>query len=341
MLKKEIHNFESLNFIVGKFDENIKHIMEILEVEISLKDGAFSIDGEKADIAKRVLDTLESLYENTKEIDFNSIDYIIELANNHKENEALNLRDKPIAYTADGKSLYPKTLGQKFYIESIMKNDIVFGTGPAGTGKTYLAVALAAHSLRNKQFERIILTRPAVEAGENLGFLPGDLQEKVDPYLRPIYDALFEILGGEKYTKYIEKKIIEIAPLAYMRGRTLDNSFIVLEEAQNTTPEQMKMFLTRLGYSSKMVITGDLTQTDLQNGKISGLHHAIKILKHTKGIGIVEMQKVDIVRHPLVRKVIEAYEDFDERERIRKEEKKKEKEKEKEAHSLEGDSKDE
>lgn len=312
MIKNEISDVDILNMVVGDLDKNINHLMEKLGTKIKILDNSIEVSGENEDLASRVLATMAKFIEaSKKEVSINEIDYIINLAKDHREAEVLDLRAKQIAYTADGKSLYPKTLGQKLYIDSIMENDIVFGTGPAGTGKTYLAVALAAHSLRNKQFERIILTRPAVEAGESLGFLPGDLQEKVDPYLRPIYDALFEILGAEKYTKYIEKGIIEIAPLAYMRGRTLDRSFIVLDEAQNTTPEQMKMFLTRLGYSSKMVITGDLTQTDLPRGKKSGLMHAINILKNTKGIGMVELQKVDIVRHPLVRRVIEAYENDD------------------------------
>ena len=312
MIKNEISDVDILNMVVGDLDKNINHLMERLGTKIKILDNSIEVSGENEDLAARVLKTMVKFIEaSKKEVSINEIDYIINLARDHREAEVLDLHAKQIAYTADGKSLYPKTLGQKLYIDSIMENDIVFGTGPAGTGKTYLAVALAAHSLRNKQFERIILTRPAVEAGESLGFLPGDLQEKVDPYLRPIYDALFEILGAEKYTKYIEKGIIEIAPLAYMRGRTLDRSFIVLDEAQNTTPEQMKMFLTRLGYSSKMVITGDLTQTDLPRGKKSGLMHAINILKNTKGIGMVELQKVDIVRHPLVRRVIEAYENDD------------------------------
>ncbi|MFR1323737.1 MAG: PhoH family protein [Ezakiella massiliensis] len=312
MIKNEISDVDILNMVVGDLDKNINHLMERLGTKIKIVDNSIEVNGENEDLAARVLETMAKFIETSKkEVSINEIDYIINLARDHREPEVLDLHAKQIAYTADGKSLYPKTLGQKLYIDSIMENDIVFGTGPAGTGKTYLAVALAAHSLRNKQFERIILTRPAVEAGESLGFLPGDLQEKVDPYLRPIYDALFEILGAEKYTKYIEKGIIEIAPLAYMRGRTLDRSFIVLDEAQNTTPEQMKMFLTRLGYSSKMVITGDLTQTDLPRGKKSGLMHAINILKNTKGIGMVELQKVDIVRHPLVRRVIEAYENDD------------------------------
>lgn len=311
--------------IVGQLDQNINLIMEKLDVKISISDDTFKIDGENSEIAKNVLMVLSKKSKNG-DVDLNDISYIIDLARDHRENEVLNLNDKPIAFTANGRSLFPKTIGQKRYIESINNNDIVFGTGPAGTGKTYLAIALACQAFRNKQFERIILTRPAVEAGESLGFLPGDLKEKVDPYLRPVYDALFEIIGGEQYQKYIEKGLIEIAPLAYMRGRTLDKSFIILDEAQNTTPEQMKMFLTRLGYSSKMVITGDLTQTDLPSGKMSGLKNAIGLLRHTKGIGIEELQKVDIVRHPLVRKVIEVYEQEALRlEKIR-EEKKKEKE---------------
>lgn len=311
--------------IVGQLDQNINLIMEKLDVKISISDDTFKIDGENSEIAKNVLMVLSKKSKNG-DVDLNDISYIIDLAREHRENEVLNLNDKPIAFTANGRSLFPKTIGQKRYIESINNNDIVFGTGPAGTGKTYLAIALACQAFRNKQFERIILTRPAVEAGESLGFLPGDLKEKVDPYLRPVYDALFEIIGGEQYQKYIEKGLIEIAPLAYMRGRTLDKSFIILDEAQNTTPEQMKMFLTRLGYSSKMVITGDLTQTDLPRGKMSGLKNAIGLLRQTKGIGIEELQKVDIVRHPLVRKVIEVYEQEALRlEKIR-EEKKKEKE---------------
>lgn len=311
--------------IVGQLDQNINLIMEKLDVKISISDDTFKISGENSEIAKNVLMVL-SKKSKSGDVDLNDISYIIDLAREHRENEVLNLNDKPITFTANGRSLFPKTIGQKRYIESINNNDIVFGTGPAGTGKTYLAIALACQAFRNKQFERIILTRPAVEAGESLGFLPGDLKEKVDPYLRPVYDALFEIIGGEQYQKYIEKGLIEIAPLAYMRGRTLDKSFIILDEAQNTTPEQMKMFLTRLGYSSKMVITGDLTQTDLPRGKMSGLKNAIELLRHTKGIGIEELQKVDIVRHPLVRKVIEVYEQEALRlEKIR-EEKKKEKE---------------
>lgn len=307
MAELVVKNLDSIKNIVGQLDKNINFIMEKLGVDIKLLDNIFKINGDNSEIAKNVLRILSETSKHDT-VDLNDLNYIISLALEHREDEVLNLKENSIAFTAAGRSLFPKTIGQKRYVESILNNDIVFGTGPAGTGKTYLAVALACQAFRNKQYERIILTRPAVEAGESLGFLPGDLQEKVDPYLRPVYDALFEIIGGEKYLKYIEKGLIEIAPLAYMRGRTLDKSFIVLDEAQNTTPEQMKMFLTRLGYSSKMVITGDLTQTDLPRGKMSGLKNAIQILRNTKGIGIEELQKVDIVRHPLVRKVIEAYE---------------------------------
>lgn len=307
MAELVIKNLDLIKNIVGQLDQNINYIMDKLDVNIKLMDNTFKISGDNSEIAKNVLRILSETSKHDA-VDLNDLNYIISLAMEHREDEVLNLKENSIAFTAAGRSLFPKTIGQKRYVESILNNDIVFGTGPAGTGKTYLAVALACQAFRNKQYERIILTRPAVEAGESLGFLPGDLQEKVDPYLRPVYDALFEIIGGEKYLKYMEKGLIEIAPLAYMRGRTLDKSFIVLDEAQNTTPEQMKMFLTRLGYSSKMVITGDLTQTDLPRGKMSGLKNAIHILRNTKGIGIEELQKVDIVRHPLVRKVIEAYE---------------------------------
>ena len=221
------------------------------------------------------------------------------------------LLNEVVCITASGKSIKPKTLGQKRYLDAIKKSDIVFGIGPAGTGKTYLAMAMAVQAFKNKQVNRIILTRPAVEAGESLGFLPGDLQEKVDPYLRPMYDALFDILGYENYLRYMEKGLIEVAPLAYMRGRTLDSSYVILDEAQNTTNEQMKMFLTRLGYGSKAIVTGDITQIDLPRGKESGLKTVAKILQDVEGIDIVYLSKYDIVRHPLVQRVIEAYERYE------------------------------
>lgn len=234
--------------------------------------------------------------------------YCIELAKQGNVSEVENVLSGVITVTPKGKQIKYKTLGQKEYVDSIYKNEVVFGVGPAGTGKTYLAVATAVSAFRKKEVEKIILTRPAVEAGESLGFLPGDLQSKVDPYLRPLYDALQEMFGLESYQKLIEKGVIEIAPLAYMRGRTLNNSFIILDEAQNTTKEQMKMFLTRMGEGSRMVITGDVTQIDLPSGKKSGLIHATEILKNVKGIGIVKLTALDVVRHPLVMKIIKAYE---------------------------------
>lgn len=322
MLEFEVKDLATLKKIVGQLDINLKHIEERLDVKLKLDGESIKIEGEKADIAKNVLTTIERATKSS-ELDLNDLDYIIVLAKEHRENELIDLHEKPIAFTSSGRSLFPKTIGQKRYVDSISKNDIVFGTGPAGTGKTYIAIALACNAFRNKQFEKIILTRPAVEAGENLGFLPGDLQEKIDPYLRPVYDALYEILGAEKFQKCLEKGQIEIAPLAYMRGRTLDRSFIVLDEAQNTTHEQMKMFLTRLGYSSKMVITGDLTQTDLPHGKESGLKNAINLLRGVKGIGIEELKAVDIVRHPLVKKIIEKYDQEKKNEQLRYEQRKK------------------
>lgn len=324
MLEFEVKDLATLKKIVGQLDINLKHIEEKLDVTLKLDGESIKIEGQKADIAKNVLTTIEKTTK-TSELDLNDLDYIIVLAKEHRENELIDLHEKPIAFTSAGRSLFPKTIEQKRYVDSISKNDIVFGTGPAGTGKTYIAIALACNAFRNKQFEKIILTRPAVEAGENLGFLPGDLQEKIDPYLRPVYDALYEILGAEKFQKCLEKGQIEIAPLAYMRGRTLDKSFIVLDEAQNTTHEQMKMFLTRLGYSSKMVITGDLTQTDLPHGKESGLKKAIHLLRGVKGIGIEELKAVDIVRHPLVKKIIEKYDQDKKNEQLRYEQRKKDK----------------
>ena len=239
------------------------------------------------------------------------LSYAMQLVYEGNEDKIQELLDDIICVTAQGKSIRPKTLGQKKYIDSIRKNDIVFGIGPAGTGKTYLAMATAVNAFKNGEVNRIVLTRPAVEAGESLGFLPGDLQEKVDPYLRPIYDALFDILGFETYGKFVEKGLIEVAPLAYMRGRTLDSAYVILDEAQNTTNEQMKMFLTRLGFGSKAIITGDITQIDLPKGKSSGLKIASKILTDIKGLEFVYLGKNDIVRHPLVQKIISAYEKFD------------------------------
>lgn len=237
--------------------------------------------------------------------------YAIQLVLEGQEDTLKELLNQTICITTAGKAIKPKTIGQKMYVNSIKANDIVFGIGPAGTGKTYLAMAMAITSFKNKEVNRIILTRPAVEAGESLGFLPGDLQEKVDPYLRPLYDSLYDILGAETYAKYMERGLIEVAPLAYMRGRTLDSSFVILDEAQNTTSEQMKMFLTRLGFGSKAIITGDITQIDLPKGKNSGLKQVTEILKDIKGIDFIYLTKKDVIRHQLVQKIIEAYDIYE------------------------------
>ena len=256
---------------------------------------------------------IENTINTEKELTNQRLDYIIEMSKKGKLYNMDKILDKTICMNAKGKAIKPKTLGQKMYIEKIYNNDIVFGIGPAGTGKTYLAMATAVKAFRNNEVDRIILTRPAVEAGENLGFLPGDLQEKIDPYLRPLYDALFDIFGYENYLKLVDRGLIEVAPLAYMRGRTLENAYIILDEAQNTTNEQMKMFLTRLGYGSKAIITGDITQVDLPRGKSSGLAQASKILKNVKGLDFMYFTSSDIVRHPLVQRIIDAYEDYDEK----------------------------
>jgi phosphate starvation-inducible PhoH-like protein len=258
--------------------------------------------------AESLFDVLLRLIRSAYQLSERDIIYAIQLAKQGLVDELVELYEEEITTNLKGKPVRVKTLGQRHYVTAIQKNDIVFGIGPAGTGKTYLAVVLATVALKKGLIKRIVLTRPAVEAGENLGFLPGDLQEKVDPYLRPLYDALHDILGVDHVSRYLERGIIEIAPLAYMRGRTLDDSFVILDEAQNTTPEQMKMFLTRLGFGSKMVVTGDITQIDLPKGKKSGLIEAERMLNPVKGLSFIYMQKADVVRHPLVRRIIEAYE---------------------------------
>lgn len=296
--------------ISGKLDENIDIIKEKLDIEIYIGDGKIKIRGksENVDKAEILFLNLMDIIDIQKTLSKQELNYTIELLLEGNRESIKSLLSEIICISATGKSLKPKTLGQKKYVDAIKNNDIVFGIGPAGTGKTYLAMAMAVQAFKNKEVNRIILTRPAVEAGESLGFLPGDLQEKVDPYLRPLYDAMFDILGYENYVRYIEKGLIEVAPLAYMRGRTLDSSYVILDEAQNTTNEQMKMFLTRIGYGSKAIITGDITQVDLPRGKESGLKTVSKILKGIKGIEIINMKKIDIVRHPLVQKIIDAYE---------------------------------
>lgn len=302
-----------ISSLFGSFDSNIKKIEAEYNVTIINRGDDIDIIGQSKDIEKaiNVINSLIKLIESGESIDTQRINYIITEVNENNTDEVDKLKDDIICMTINGRALKPKTLGQKYYIDSIRNNTVVFGVGPAGTGKTYLAMAMAITAFKNGDVNRIILTRPAIEAGENLGFLPGDLQDKVDPYLRPLYDALYEIMGAETFLKNMEKGAIEVAPLAYMRGRTLDNSFIVLDEAQNTTPEQMKMFLTRLGYSSKAVITGDITQIDLPRGKKSGLIEAVKILENIEGIKICNLTNKDVVRHPLVQKIISAYEAFE------------------------------
>ncbi len=315
--KKEKEIYIEDDFVItelfGRFDENIKIIEEEFPVEIVLRDGKLAIIGDEHTIqlVKKLIYKLIEIINTQKRLTKQALRYTIQLILKGQEEMLGDILNEIICITASGKSIKPKTVGQKLYIDSIRNNDIVFGIGPAGTGKTYLAMAMAVNAFKNKEVNRIILTRPAVEAGESLGFLPGDLKEKVDPYLRPVYDALFDILGAETYLKLVEKGLIEVAPLAYMRGRTLDSSYVILDEAQNTTNEQMKMFLTRLGFGSKAIITGDITQIDLAKGKSSGLITVSKILKNIPGIDFVYLTKEDIVRHPLVQKIIEAYDKFE------------------------------
>ncbi len=308
---------DSLSSVFGAFDENIEIIEKECLVRIVSRDGIVSVTGEKESV-EHAVNTLQSLFEIAKTrgiIDTQTVKYIISLSSCQSVDDVARALDECICITSSGRPIKPKTISQKKYVECINKNVVSFGVGPAGTGKTYLAVALAVTALKNKQLQKIILTRPAVEAGESLGFLPGDLQNKVDPYLRPLYDALFDMLGADTFGRYMEKGIIEIAPLAYMRGRTLENSFIILDEAQNTTIEQMKMFLTRFGFNSKIVVTGDVTQVDLPHGKTSGLIHALKILSDVDMIGIHTFDKRDIVRHALVQKIVNAYENAQRKDR--------------------------
>ncbi|MGO1470452.1 MAG: PhoH family protein [Tissierella sp.] len=305
-----IENNNIVNEIFGRLDENVNIIKEKLNINILLRDGKVKLIGESENInlGEKLIYDLIDIIKSQKRLNKHDLLYSINLVLNGEEGRISELLNEIIMVTASGKTLKPKTLGQKRYLNAIKKKDIVFGVGPAGTGKTYLAMAMAIRAFKNKKVDRIILTRPAVEAGESLGFLPGDLQEKVDPYLRPVYDALFDIMGADHYLKYLEKGLIEVAPLAYMRGRTLDNSYVILDEAQNTTNEQMKMFLTRIGFGSKAIITGDITQIDLPRGKESGLKNAAHVLKDIEGIDIVHLSPIDIVRHPLVQKIVVAYE---------------------------------
>lgn len=308
-----VGNVDKLAKVLGIFDENLNVIMHELSVTIRVEGLDVIIIGEDdgAHQAAEVIKNLCLLAENDEKIDKGRVIYCIELAKEGKAGDIIKLSSGTVTITYRGKPIKCKTVGQKSYVDAIKNNQVVFGVGPAGTGKTYLAVCLAVQAMKQKQVEKIILTRPAVEAGEKLGFLPGDLQTKVDPYLRPLYDALQEMLGLENYAKLMERGAIEIAPLAYMRGRTLSNAFIILDEAQNTTREQMKMFLTRMGDGSKMVITGDVTQIDLPEGKKSGLIHATHILKDINGISIIRLTAKDVVRNPLVMSIVRAYEGAD------------------------------
>lgn len=298
--------------LFGNFDENIKLIEDTLKIDVILREGNIVLMGEEKNVnqALKLMTELHQSVSNGKNLDKQSISYSLSLLLEGSEERIKELEDT-IVLTQKGKAVQPKTLGQKEYINLIKNNDITFGIGPAGTGKTYLAVAMAVKAFKRDEVSRIILTRPVVEAGENLGFLPGDLKDKVDPYLRPLYDALFDMLGADKFNKYLERGLIEVAPLAFMRGRTLDNAFIILDEAQNTTREQMKMFLTRLGFGSKAVVTGDLTQTDLPDNKKSGLLHARDVLKGVEGIGSINLTERDVVRHALVQSIIVAYDKYD------------------------------
>ena len=308
----EIERLEQAVNIFGSFDENIRLIEAEFQVTVSNRDGELRVSGEPEDtmLAAKAINALLTLSSRGEHIGEQTVRYVIGLARSGQEDKVSELTADVICITAKGRPVKAKTIGQKRYVESVMKNTVTIGVGPAGTGKTYLAVAAAVAAFRDKQVNRIILTRPAVEAGERLGFLPGDLQSKVDPYLRPLYDALFDMLGAETYHKYLERGNIEVAPLAYMRGRTLDDSFIILDEAQNTSREQMKMFLTRMGFGSKVVITGDITQIDLPADKTSGLKEAVRVLKNVEGIGICTLTDQDVVRHVMVQRIIKAYDDY-------------------------------
>jgi phosphate starvation-inducible PhoH-like protein len=306
-----LESAEEAILLFGPQDSYLKEIENATSARIFARSEEITVSGESQEVERNVhlLKVLVSLLRRGIKLSLQDVLYAIQLSKEDALEELIELYDQPIATSVKGKPIRIKTLGQRHYVTSIKKKDIVFGIGPAGTGKTYLAVVMAVTALKANRVKRIVLTRPAVEAGESLGFLPGDLQEKVDPYLRPLYDALQDLLSAENMAKYMERGIIEVAPLAYMRGRTLDDSFIILDEAQNTTPEQMKMFLTRLGFGSKMVITGDMTQVDLPRGKKSGLQDACQKLEGIDGISFVYLTGMDVVRHPLVQKVIAAYEE--------------------------------
>lgn len=313
--------------VFGQFDAYMKKIERAFHVTIIERDSRLKIIGSET-ACRRAKDVFHNLFELSQRgntITEQNVDYAISLSMEDKGEELVELDSEVICRTVAGKPIKPKTLGQKDYVKTIADKMIVFGLGPAGTGKTYLAMAMAIEAFRSDEVSRIILTRPAIEAGEKLGFLPGDLQSKVDPYLRPLYDALYQIMGAENFMNNMEKGLIEVAPLAYMRGRTLDNAFIILDEAQNTTPAQMKMFLTRIGFGSKVVVTGDLTQKDLPQDAVSGLDVALKVLTGVDEIGICRLTNQDVVRHPLVQKIVKAYEAYEEKEQRRKDKRRSEK----------------
>lgn len=311
---------EHMQNVFGGYDAYIKKLEKDMEVTIIDRDGVLKIIGEKEDTkkAKHLLEDLITLSKRGNSIEEQNINYGIQASNEEPEVSLSDIDKDCICHTVHGKPIKPKTLGQKKYIDAIREKMIVFGIGPAGTGKTYLAMAMAITAFKNNEVGRIILTRPAIEAGEKLGFLPGDLQSKVDPYLRPLYDALYEIMGADSFVKNMEKGLIEVAPLAYMRGRTLDNAYIILDEAQNTTPAQMKMFLTRIGYGSKVIVTGDSTQKDLPQGAKSGLDIASTVLSKIEDIGFCVLTSKDVVRHPLVQKIVKAYETYEKKDKVRK-----------------------
>ncbi|MBP3895930.1 MAG: PhoH family protein [Mogibacterium sp.] len=303
--------------LFGNYDANIRSVEKFTGTEMNLRDGELTIKGRDPELAARIVAKLIEALAIEPELDSQRLNYLIEMEAGGKSYDEKSTSRDIVCYTHTGRPLRPKTQAQKEYVDNIRKTDMVFGIGPAGTGKTYLACAMAINAYKNKEVERIILTRPAVEAGERLGFLPGDMQEKVDPYLRPLYDALYDVLGLDAASKLREKGAIEVVPLAYMRGRTLDNAFIILDEAQNTTREQMKMFLTRMGFNSKVVVTGDITQIDLPSGTTSGLREAEKILKGVEGIRFNYFSELDVVRHELVKRIIKAYETFDNKNRVK------------------------
>ncbi len=309
----EIESIEVLMALFGSFDENIKIVEEETGVKVIARETQLRIVGAdgQVELAALVIHKLLNMIKKRETVDKARVRYALQLAVDGREDMIEELMADVICITHKGKQIKCKTLGQKRYVQAIAKHDIVFGIGPAGTGKTYLAMVMAVTAFKNKEVSRIILTRPAIEAGEKLGFLPGDLQDKIDPYLRPLYDALFDLMGTEAYVKLIERGVIEVAPLAYMRGRTLDDSFIILDEAQNTTTEQMKMFLTRMGHGSRAIITGDVTQIDLPHGKKSGLVEAAKVLKGIQGLDFVFLTHKDVVRHELVMRIVRAYEQYD------------------------------